>query len=81
MSHEDMERTPPAVTGNELAGSPVLQGTSQEPRSSHGVREPQKKRVCFGGLAVEEAMAELPRKRLRPNTNFMMQVGFVSVRE
>ena len=80
MSHEVMERAPHAVTDNDPTGSPVLKCSSQEPIGSIGVRDPQKKRVCFGGMAVEESVAELPRKRLRANKNFLMQVRFVSVR-
>ena len=81
MSHEDIERTPHTVTDNQLTGSPALHGHTQEPIGSLGTRGPQKKRVCFDGIAVQESMTELPRKRLRPNKNFMMQVPFVSFYE
>lgn len=81
MSHEDKERTPHAVTDNELTGSPALQIHTQEPIGSLGTRDPQKKRVCFDTRAVEVSMAEVPRKRLRPNNKFMMQVRFMSVPE
>lgn len=76
-----MERISHAVIDNELTGSPTLQDPTQEPIGSLGIRGPQKKRVCFDKMAVEECTAELPRKRLRPNKHFMMQVRFVSVCE
>lgn len=72
---------PHAVIDNELTGSPVLQDPTQETINNSGVRGPPRKRVCFDGMAVEEGTAELPRKRLRPNKHFMMQVRFVSVCE
>lgn len=76
MNQEQLGKTQPGPVQQHLAGEPALHGPSQDLTGSRGVRGSLKKRVCFDSMAVdpEEPVSEFPRKRLRPNSAFMMQV-------
>lgn len=77
MSQDSLERTPRGVTLGERTGLQAgADGPIQDPVGNHGVRGSQKKRVCFDGMATEESMTKLPRKRLRSNQQFAAQVRF-----
>lgn len=79
MNQNQFEKSPlgPVTSGKPLS-SPAAHDSRQAPVGSRGVHGSLKKRVCFGSMAVvpEEPVPELPRKRLRPNNSFMMQVRF-----
>lgn len=76
MNQKHFEKSPlgPVASGKPVS-SPAAHDSKQDPAGSRGVHGSHKKRVCFGSMAVvpEEPVAELPRKRLRPNNSFMMQ--------